>query len=157
MHAPATRRVEKPLSGSGQTVFAFIWTRWGFFLIAAGVTSLLAYYLAWVAPALVPVPPEVKVPYPAATRLLEGVCVWCGAHRIVVASIGAALLVPGFFTRWMGPPYHLKLSILLGCALGFSYISISAPLDRMVEAVKSALPDGREVPDFLPGNVREKP
>lgn len=156
MHSPTTKRVEKPHGGQKQTVFAFIWTRWGLLLIATGVTSLLVYYLAWVGPTLVPVPAGLKVPYPEATRFLESVCIWCGTHRIVVALIGAALLVPGL-TPWFGPGYHLWLSILLGCALGFTYISISAPLDRMVEQVKSSLPDERVVPDFLPGNVRENP
>ena len=156
MHSRTTRMVDKPQSSQRRTIFAFIGTRWGCFLVAAGVTSLLAYYLAWVAPALVPVPPGVKVPYPAATRFLEGVCAWCGQHELVVASIGAALLVPGILSRWSGPRYHMWLAVLLGCALGFSYLSISAPLDRLVERVKSALPEGREIPDYLPGKVRKQ-
>jgi hypothetical protein len=157
MSVKTLKTVDRPPTSYAprRTVFSMLGSRFGLFLIASGVTGLLVYYLAWEAPWLVPVPPGVKVPYPEATRFLEKVAIWCGEHRVSTALLGAMLVLPGLLSRWSGPRYHLWCAILVSCALGFSYLSISAPLDRLVQQVKSNLPDARRVPDYLPGNVRE--
>jgi hypothetical protein len=131
-------------------------TRWGAAFVAVSCAAALVYYLAWVAPALVPVPPGTRVPYPQATRFLEVVCTWCGTHQAWVVIIAAALLIPGLVATWSGPRQHLWLALLMTCVLAFTYLSISAPVDRLVERVRSNLSVDRQVPDFLPGHVREK-
>ena len=113
---------------------------WRFILLAALPIALSVYYIAWVAPTLVPVPPGVSVPYPAATRFLEEVCSWCGEHRWEVALIGLGLLASGFAFRFLitAERYYVVLAALVSIALGFTYLSISAPIDRLIKAVEGA-------------------
>ncbi len=119
--------------------------RWKFILLAALPIALSVYYLAWVAPTLVPLPPGVKVSYPAATRFLEEVCSWCGEHRWEVALIGLGLLASGFAFRFLiaAERYYIALAALVSVALGFTYLSISAPIDRLIKAVEESFPDNR--------------
>lgn len=156
MPARTTRTLEKPLSRPRRSPLELLGGRWGLCLLAAAVTALSVYYLAWVAPSLVPVPPGVSVPYPEATRLLEKACAWCGERRVAVALIGAAVVLAGLVLPGRGLRYHLWLAIVLSCALGFTYLSISAPLDRLVDRVKASLPEERPLPDFLPGGAGRK-
>ncbi len=123
---------------------------WKFILLAALPISLSVYYLAWVAPTLVPVPPGVNVPYPAATRFLEEVCSWCGRHRWEVALIGLGLLASGFAFRLLiaAERYYVVLAALVSLALGFTYLSISAPIDRLINAVEEAVPEDNRVPSY---------
>jgi type II secretory pathway component PulF len=139
-----------------KTVLDVFGTRWGACSLAAVAAAGLIYYLAWVAPVLVPVPATVKVPYPQATRFLEGVSTWCGAHRLLVVATGLVLLTLAHVAGGNGPRAHLWLAMLLSTTLVFSYLSISAPIDRLVQQVRSSLNGDRPLPDYLPGHVREK-
>lgn len=123
---------------------------WKFVLLAALPIALSVYYLAWVAPTLVPVPPGVNVPYPAATRFLEEVCSWCGEHRWEVGFIGLGLLASGFVFQFLmaAERYYVVLAALVSLALGFTYLSISAPIDRLLNAVEEAIPKDNRVPGY---------
>lgn len=129
------------------------WNSWGLLILSALVTALLVYYLTRVAPSLVPVPEGVTVPFPAATRWLEQVCVWCGQHPDRVTLAALALLILGAIFR--NGSYNVWLLSLVSLALAFSYFSISAPIDRFLYKIENTLPERREVPDYLPGEVRK--
>lgn len=118
-------------------------------LAAVFLTAVSIYYLAWVAPASVPVDPGLKVPFPEATRVLEKVCTWCGAHSFGVVTIGLALILPGFFVRFTSnrERYYTRLAIVVGLLTFFTYLSISAPIDRLIHAVESGIPKDNRVPD----------
>ncbi len=123
---------------------------WKFILLAALPIALSVYFLAWVAPTLVPIPPGTKVPYPAATRFLEEVCSWCGEHRWEVTLIGLGLLASGFALRFLiaAERYYVVLAALVSLALGFTYLSIAAPIDRLINAVEEAVPEDNRVPSY---------
>ena len=125
----------------------------GLAFLAAAPIALAVIYLTQMAPGLVPVPEEVTVPFPAATRFLEKVCAWSGEHPWWVAITGAGLLLPGAVSG-RGRRYYIWLAILSSLALFFMYLSISAPIDRLIHTVEENLPPPRETPDFLPGKVR---
>ena len=119
------------------------------FLLAAIPVGLTIYYLSWVAPAVVPVPPGVKVPLPSATRFFEEVSVWCGEHSRAVLVIGIGLLTPGLLYREVvkAERYYLRVAIIVSVILGFTYLSISTPLDRFMRAVEENVPQDNRVPD----------
>jgi hypothetical protein len=113
------------------------------------LTALAVYYLGWVAPAAVPVDPGVRVPFPEATRFLEKVCTWCGSHNFELVVIGLALIVLGFIARFTSnrERYFTRLAIVVGLLTLFTYLSISAPIDRLIHAVESNLPKEGPLPD----------
>lgn len=121
---------------------------WKHFIWAAAFIGLSFVYLTQVAPGAVPLPEDVKVPFPAATKVLEGVCAWCGENATTVAILGLVLLVPGLFPRFTASKerYYTRLAILVALALGFTYISISAPIDRLIHAVEKSLPSDQRFP-----------
>ncbi len=125
------------------------------FLLAAIPVGLAVYYLCWVAPAVVPVPPDAKVPLPSATRYFEAVAVWCGEHSRAVLVIGIALLTPGVLYREVARAerYYLRVAIIVSVILGFTYLSISTPFDRFMHAVEENVPQDNRVPD-RPGRGR---
>ncbi len=121
--------------------------------MAALPIALSIYYLTMVAPSKIPVPKGVSVPFPAATRFLEGVVMWCQGHPFLVVMAGVGLLIPGFVSRIFAERYYIWLAVATSLAIGFTYLSISAPIDRLIETVKENLPEERKTPDFLPGEV----
>ncbi len=127
---------------------------WKCFLIALVPVVLAVCYMGWVAPSLVPVSTGVKVPFPAATRFLESVCAWCGKHRLVVLSIGLGLLVPGTFSRLFTGRYYVVVAVFVSVALSFAYLSISAPIDRLLHAVEQSIPKDERIPDYHSSNTR---
>ena len=136
------------------STFEFLWSSWGQPVIATGIVALLVYYVTQVAPGLVPVPADVNVPFPKLTSLLEPVCEWCGENATRVIWGAVALVAPGFFLR--GGRYCNWIAGLAAVTLIVSYLSISAPIDRLLHRVENSLPEEREVPDFLPGDARNQ-
>jgi hypothetical protein len=110
-------------------------------VVACAASLILAvYYLAWVAPGLVPLPPGTKVAFPLATRVLEALCEWCGRSRMEVVGIAAGLLGAGFLLRLFFRNYFYTLAIGVALLLGFTWYSISAPVDRLIHSVEENLP-----------------
>jgi hypothetical protein len=107
--------------------------------ISAIPIGILVLYVTLVAPGIIPVPRSVKVPFPEATRFLEWVCQWCGQHPWHVLGIGASLLLPGILFRFVANRYYIWLTVLMMLTLGFVYISISAPIDRLFNGVEAKL------------------
>ena len=107
--------------------------------ISAIPIGILAVYTTLITPDLIPLPRSLNVPFPAATRFLESVCKWCGEHPWHVLGIGAALLLPGILFRFMARRYYIWLTIIMTLTLGFTYISISAPIDRLFNEVEATL------------------
>lgn len=118
------------------------------FVAALVAVGLLAFYLTRVAPSLVPVPPGIKVPFPAATQTLEGISIWCGRHQALVFLAGAGLLAGGIFARFSRGRYYIYVAVLSSLALTFTYLSISAPIDRLFKAVHDNLPKDNRVPSY---------
>jgi len=129
---------------------------WMTVFLAALPMVVSVYYLAWVAPALVPVSAGVSVPFPAATRFLETVCAWSGDHRLGVVLIGLGLLASGILFRFSltAQRYYIVLTVTVSLALGFTYLSISAPIDRLINAVEAAIPGDHRVPNPAAGGER---
>lgn len=107
--------------------------------ISAIPIAILVLYLTVIAPGLVPVPRSVKVPFPAATRFLEQVVDLCAHNPWHVLGIGASLLLPGILFRFMDNRYYVWLAVVMTLTLGFVYISISAPIDRLMHGVEAKL------------------
>lgn len=107
--------------------------------ISAVPIGILAVYTTLIAPDLIPLPRSLNVPFPTATRFLESACKWCGENPWHVLGIGAALLLPGILFRFMARRYYLWLTIIMTLTLGFTYISISAPIDRLFNEVEAKL------------------
>ena len=123
---------------------------WGHFFLAALTLGLGVYYMCFVAPTLVPVPVGMSVPFPAATKFLEPICTWCGQNQQMILAVAGALLVPGLLFRVWGRGYYAWLILIVGLSVGFTYLSISAPIDRLLHSVENNLPE-RQIPDYLPG------
>jgi hypothetical protein len=120
---------------------------WRGCLLAATPLALLAWYLVYVGPDLVPVPPHVNVPFPPATRLLEGVIVWCAGHPWYVLGFAAALLVPGLA---LGGRYYGRLTVAAAVVLVFAYLSVSAPIDRLLHGVQNTLKEAEATRELGP-------
>lgn len=119
-------------------------------LLVAGIPiALAAYYLTRVAPALVPLPEGIELPFPAATRVLERTIAWCGKNPERVLAIAGGFLGAGALLRFRFQRYYLMLGLITALSLAFTYYSISAPVDRLLKNVKDNIPQ-REVPDYLP-------
>ena len=58
-----------------------------------------------------------------------------------LAIVALALLLPGLFLRVTGERYSVRLALLSFAMLGFAYVSISAPIDRIASAVEEAKPE----------------
>jgi hypothetical protein len=110
--------------------------------------ALAWYYLTQVAPALVPISPDLKVPFPAVMPYLEAAATWSGAHPGWAAAIAAALLLPGLLLPLALPRYFLWLGICVSLCLGFTYYSLSAPVENLIDSVEENVPR-RELPDYL--------
>ena len=123
--------------------------RWKPILVATVPVALSVYYLTLVAPLVVPVPAGVSVPFPAATRFLEQVCLWCGEFPLVAVLIGLALLSPGLLFRSLRKPerYYIPVAVVVSLALGLTYLSISAPLHRLGNAAEAVEPDTPQATD----------
>ncbi len=119
---------------------------WGRLLGAAAVLALTVYYLTQTAPTLVPLPEGVNVPFPAATEALEKACAWCGENFKAVAGVAGFLLLFGLFCD---KSYYTTLIVIACLGLGFTYISISAPIDRLLHSVDGTLNQEREFPDYM--------
>ncbi len=100
-----------------------------------------------------PVPADVNVPYPAATRFLEEVCSWCGQHRWQVALIGLGFVASGVFFRFVikVERYYVALTVLVSLGLGFTYLSILAPIDRLIDRVEEAIPEDNRISNHRAG------
>ena len=125
-------------------------------LAAAIPVALLVVYSAFVAPTPteVPIPLGVKVPFPAATDFLVPIVQWCGDNPIAVIAIGVGLMLPGVFISRIANWYYPRLGIVTVLVLGFSYISIAAPIDRLINDVEQRLvEEQRPIPDHLPGGI----
>jgi hypothetical protein len=122
------------------------------FALALVPAALLAWYLGWLAPDLVPVPPGVKVVYPALTHILEEVAPWCGKHQVETVAIACGVLALGLLSRFSMGRCYTVLAVALWLALGLSYYSLSAPVDRLLKAVEDQLPKDQRVPSSRPAN-----
>ena len=152
--APTTKKSDEETRKSQRRQRSWIpWLPWlprNHFLFALGAVGLTVYYLLWVTPELVPVPPGVKVPFPAATQFLEGVCQWCTSHRLGVILMATGVLGFGLFLRISARRYYFWVGVLTTVCLSFTYLSISAPIDRLLRSVEEALPPERQFPDYVP-------
>ena len=45
----------------------------------------------------------------------------------------------------MAERYYVVLTVLVSLALGFTYLSISAPIDRLVNQVEEAIPEDNRI------------
>jgi hypothetical protein len=119
---------------------------WGHLAMAAVPVGLGAWYMAGVAPALVPLPAGMKVPYPLLTGALEEAAAWSGGHPAWVAGIGVGLLAAGTLFRVSAARYYAALAIVVSAALGIAWYSISAPVDRLIHSVEEEIPRDSRVP-----------
>jgi hypothetical protein len=126
---------------------------WKLVLLAAAPVGLSWLYLTNVAPAEVPVPQHVKVPFPAVLPYLEGMILWCAEHPFPVACIGLALLAAGPFFNTTR--YYIGLAIVVSLSLGFTYLNVSAPIERLLRAVEEKMPEDRQLPDYLPAKKKQ--
>jgi hypothetical protein len=121
---------------------------WKLVLLAAAPLGLSWYYLTMAAPAEVPVPDGVDVPFPAVLPYLEDMVLWCAAHPIPVACMALALLAVGPFFNTTR--YYIGLAVVVSLFLGFTYLNVSAPIERLLRSVEEKLPEDRKLPDYLP-------
>ena len=110
------------------------------FLVSVGTLGLGVWYMGWVASGQVPVPPGTKVPFPQATAFLEAVCTWCGENQSLVVAAAVGLFVTGLFLRFLIPKYFYAMAIAVGLFTGFTWYSISAPVDRLIHNVEENIP-----------------
>ena len=119
-------------------------------LLFAGIPAALAwYYIVVAAPREIPVPPGLKVPFPELLPYLENIVVWCSEHDWITGGIAVGLVANTFFAN---RPTRCAIiqGILVLLFTGFMYISISAPVERLMRAVQQNLPEDRQLPDYLP-------
>jgi len=109
-------------------------------------------YMTLVAPSLVDSLEGVEVPFPAATAFLAEACRWCGKNPYTAALIALGAVAGGVLPLIPSRHYYIALTVVASLALGFTYYSISAPVDRLMKQVKDNLPEERKIPDFLPGS-----
>jgi len=119
---------------------------WPLVLMAAVPVALAVYYLTMVGPTEARVLSAADVPLPAATKFLGDMCDWCGKNRIKVVLMGAGLLMGGLLSSLLAARYYIWLTVLVSLGLGFTYYSVSAPVDRLIKAVKESVPQDRRVP-----------
>ncbi len=122
---------------------------WGYLLLAGIPLSLSAYYLTQVAPDLVPIPQGVKVPFPILNQVLEPVCVWSGENPQWILGIGGLLLLAGLLFRVSISRYYVTLAVTTTLALGLTWYSISAPVDRLIKNVEDNLPRDQRLDGVL--------
>ena len=108
-------------------------------ILAAVPIAITIYYVTIVAPTIIPVPHTVDVPFPKLTKFLEGVCEWCGTHKLEVLGIGIAFFLPAIFMRTFSERYCFRLFLLSSLVLCLTFISISAPIDRLIDRVETSL------------------
>lgn len=126
---------------------------WKLVLLAAAPLGLSWYYLTMVAPAEVPVPEGVQVPLPDVVPYLEAMVLWCAAHPLPVACMGLALLAAGPFFNTTR--YYIILAVVASLFLGFTYLNVSAPIERLLRSVQEKLPEDRKLPDYLPAKKKK--
>jgi len=124
---------------------------WALVAMAAAPVGLLAYYSTVVAPPKVEVMAGLNVPFPVATEFLVAACRWCGENPAQVALIALGLLAGGIVLPVPAGRYYIALTVTAALALGFTYWSISAPVERLLKQVQENLPVERKLPEFLPG------
>ncbi len=122
------------------------WIPWSRVAWTALPIGLAVYYLTLVAPSLVPLAPNIDVPYPQLTRTLEPFCAWCGAHPEIVAAVGLALLIPVALSEIWPQRIHVWTIILVTFGLSATYLSISAPVDRLITSFDAAISSYERVP-----------
>ena len=128
---------------------------WARVALAAAPVALAVYYLTQVAPTEVPTLNTLDTPFPAVTQRLAEVSLWCAARPWSTAFIGLGLLVLGAILPIDRDRYYTRLAIVVGLLLGFTYYSISAPIERLLEGVRQTLPEERMLPDPLSGNTKD--
>jgi len=109
-------------------------------LCALAPLALAVWYLGWVAPDLVPLPPGAKVPFPPATAFLEELCSWSGENQSLLVAIGAIVFATGLFFRFIFNRYFYCLAFVLLLFTGFVWYSISAPVERLIHNVEENIP-----------------
>ena len=119
---------------------------WKCILLAAIPVGLAAYYLTQVAPGIVPLPPDMVVPFPALTDAMEGICAACGRNPETVYAVAAGLLLAGCFIRYADVRYYVMLAVVVSLGLALTWYSISAPMDRLLKSVEDNLPRDHRVP-----------
>jgi hypothetical protein len=143
--APPKRKAKEPVARK-RDESRFTHFPWGFLLAAAVPVGLAAYYLTQVAPGLVPLPEGAKVPFPDLTATLEVIIGWSGQNPEWVFGIGGALLAAGCLFRVAIARYYAVLAVAASVALGLTWYSISAPVDRLIRSVEDNLPRDSRVP-----------
>ena len=105
--------------------------------------GLLVLYLTVIGPSNLPLPANLEPSFPAATRVLSDVCVWCAANWLWVVVGAVALLFGNVLVRLQPSRYYGWLTIVSALALCFTYYSVSAPIERLFKAVKEEIPQDR--------------
>jgi hypothetical protein len=115
---------------------------WALILISAVPVCLLACYLTFIAPVRLRGLAGADVPFPAATEFLADVSRWCEGHPFEAWLIALGLLAGGFVLPVPTGKYYIALTIAAALTLGYSYYSLSAPVDRLLKGVQdSRLPE----------------
>lgn len=152
-HGPDRNKSDKVQPPPRATRFTYFpWKRLAWASVPVG---LLAYYMTMVAPRLIPVPPDVRVPFPALTTSLEELCTWCGDHRLAVLLVGAGLLLAGALFRLTAARYYVILTVVATFTLTMTFLSVSAPIDRLLKKVEASLPKDSRVPSHRPAEDAE--
>jgi len=134
---------ESPVIGLQERIARYPWVH---VLLAALPLALAAWYLTAVAPGLIPLPPGIDVPFPRVTGALCEACTWCGENQPYVWGGAGALLLAGVLFRLSRIRYYAVLALVSSLALGFTWYSISAPVDRLIRSVEAQLPKDERVP-----------
>jgi hypothetical protein len=119
-------------------------------ILFSGIPAAIAwYYLVVAAPQELPVPPGLKVPFPDLIPYLENIVAWCSEHTWMSTGIAIGLVASTFLAS--NPTrYAVAQGILILLITGFFYLSIHAPVERLMRAVEQNLPEDRKLPDYLP-------
>ena len=143
---PKTPEEEKESKKSKARRFHVPWKP----IVFAGIPAALAwYYLVVAAPREIPVPPGLNVPFPDLVPYLENIVTWCTEHSWMSGAIAIGLVASSFLAS--NPTrYAIAQGILVLLVTGFFYLSIHAPVERLMRAVEQNLPEDRQLPDYLP-------
>ena len=145
VHAPARPPEEETKKKKTRRLYV----AWKPILFAGIPLAIAWYYLVVAAPRELPVPPGLKVPFPGILPYLENIVAWCSEHSWMSTGIAIGLVASTFLAS--NPTrYAVAQGILVLLVTGFFYLSIHAPVERLMRAVEQNLPEDRQLPDYLP-------
>ena len=102
--------------------------------------ALAVWYFGWEASDCASRMAALDVAFPALTELLVALCLWCGAHHGALFWIAGGLLAVGFVARLFVRRYFLILGVAASILVGFTWYTIAAPVERLINNVEQNLP-----------------